>query len=78
MPEKVRKWRDLRQEKPCRKIGRNIENIPFRDVFFVRLGSSILAHQSIPRKYWIRQNMLFPDFWENVKKIFLEFCEWEI
>jgi len=47
-------------------------------IFFVRLGSSILAHQSIPRKYWIRQNMLFPDFWENVKKIFLEFCEWEI
>ena len=78
MPEKVQKWRDLRQEKPCRKIGRNIENIPCRDVFFVRLGSSILAHQSIPRKYWIRQNMLFPDFWENVKKIFLEFCEWEI
>ncbi len=51
MPEKVQKWRDLRQEKPCRNIGRNIENIPFRDVFFVRLGSSILAHQSIPRKY---------------------------
>ena len=69
MPEKVQKWRDLRQEKPCRNIGRNIENIPFRDVFFVRLGSSILAHQSIPRKYWIRQNMLLPHFWENVKKM---------
>lgn len=34
MPEKVQKWRDLRQQKPRRNIGRNIENIPFRDVFF--------------------------------------------
>lgn len=33
MPEKVQKWRDLRQQKPRRNIGRNIENIPFRDVF---------------------------------------------
>ena len=78
MPEKVQKWRDLRQEKPRRNIGRNIENIPFRDVFFVSLSSSILTHQSIPRKYWIRQNTLLPHFWENVKKNFLEFCEWEI
>lgn len=38
MPEKVQKWRDLRQEKPCRNIGRNIENIPFRDVFFCAFG----------------------------------------
>ena len=40
MSEKVQKWRDLRQEKPCRNIGRNIENIPFRDVFFVRCAPS--------------------------------------
>lgn len=78
MPEKVQKWRDLRQQKPRRNIGRNIENIPFRDVFFVSLSSSILTHQSIPRNYWIRQNMLLPHFWENVKKIFTKFFEWEI
>ncbi|MFQ8777851.1 MAG: hypothetical protein ACLR78_11010 [Roseburia sp.] len=51
---------------------------PVSGCFFVSLSSSILTHQSIPRKYWIRQNMLLPHFWENVKKIFPEFCEWKI
>ena len=34
MPEKVQKWRDLRQQKPRRNIGRNIEKHPVSGCFF--------------------------------------------